>query len=204
MSDIFDMWDSESRFSVASGDALPYVVLQVTLKEKFFGTGSGNLTDLEDVINRQVAKGYRLHTMATSNGGSKGLAGGDRIQATLVFERLDITNTIFRPMQEKESAAAAAPLYTQDRPTETEHGRRTFMVDSSSALGAFYTSIENVDSSVEIGRIWKNSGLDSCPELHSLSEQIDKAVTIERYYGRSQEYVQQIRRSVLDMLATEK
>ena len=82
--------DQESRFSTASGRDLPYVVIQVTLKEKFWGTGSGNLTDLEDVINAQAAKGYRLHTMATSNGGSKGFAGGDRIQATLVFERLDI------------------------------------------------------------------------------------------------------------------
>ena len=50
----------------------------------------GNLADLENVINAQVAKGYRLHTMSTSNGGSKGFGGGDRIQATLVFERLDL------------------------------------------------------------------------------------------------------------------
>ncbi len=64
--------------------------MQVTLKEKLFGTGSGNLTDLEDVINEQVSKGYRLYTMSTSNGGSKGFGGGDRIQATLVFERLDL------------------------------------------------------------------------------------------------------------------
>ncbi|MDD6106634.1 MAG: DUF4177 domain-containing protein [Ruminococcus sp.] len=83
-------WNQESRFSGASGNDLPYVVMQVTLKEKLFGTGSGNLTDLEDVINAQVAKGYRLHTMSTSNGGSKGFGGGDRIQATLVFERLDM------------------------------------------------------------------------------------------------------------------
>ena len=83
-------WNQESRFSTASGKDRPYVVLQVTLKEKFFGTGSGNLTDLEDVINAQVAKGYRLHTMSTSNGGSKGFGGGDRIQATFVFERLDL------------------------------------------------------------------------------------------------------------------
>lgn len=83
-------WNQESRFSGASGNDLPYVVMQVTLKEKLFGTGSGNPTDLEDVINAQVAKGYRLHTMSTSNGGSKGFGGGDRIQATLVFERLDM------------------------------------------------------------------------------------------------------------------
>ena len=67
---------------------LNYVVLQVTLKEKFFGTGSGNLTELENVINKQAAKGYRLHTISTANGGSKGLGGGDRIQATMVFEKI--------------------------------------------------------------------------------------------------------------------
>lgn len=84
-------WDDmkkDSSYSAASGQDLPYVVLQVTLKEKFMGTGSGNLTELENVINAQAAKGYRLHTIATSNGGSKGLLGGDRIQATLVFERI--------------------------------------------------------------------------------------------------------------------
>ncbi len=78
----------EGSFSEASGDLLPYVVLQVTLKEKFLGTGSGNLNELESVINTQVRKGYRLHTISTSNGGSKGFGGGDRIQATLVFERI--------------------------------------------------------------------------------------------------------------------
>ncbi len=77
-----------STFSTASGQNLQYVVLQVTLKEKFFGTGSGNLSELEAVINQQAAKGYRLHTISTSNGGSKGFGGGDRIQATMVFERL--------------------------------------------------------------------------------------------------------------------
>ena len=38
-----------------------YVVLQVTLKEKFLGTKSKNLSELEDVINSQAEKGYRLH-----------------------------------------------------------------------------------------------------------------------------------------------
>ncbi|MDN3935927.1 MULTISPECIES: DUF4177 domain-containing protein [unclassified Arthrobacter] len=65
-----------------------YVVLQVILKEKLWGTGSGNLTSLEKTINDQAAKGYRLHTITTASSGSKGLAGGDRIQATLVFESL--------------------------------------------------------------------------------------------------------------------
>lgn len=78
----------EGSFSVASGNSYQYVVLQVTLKEKLFGTGSGNLTELETVINNQAKKGYRLHTISTANGGSKGFAGGDRIQATLVFEKI--------------------------------------------------------------------------------------------------------------------
>ena len=82
------MFEDKSTFSTASGEALPYVVLQVTLKEKFLGTGSGNLTELEKAINAQAAKGYRLHTITTSNGGSKGLMGGDRIQATMVFEKI--------------------------------------------------------------------------------------------------------------------
>lgn len=67
---------------------MQYVVLQVVLKEELFGHGSRNLFELERVINEQAAKGYRLHTVATVNGGSKGFLGGDRIQATLVFERL--------------------------------------------------------------------------------------------------------------------
>ena len=79
-----DFSDS-STFSTASGKD---VVLQVTLKEKFLGTGSGNLTELEEAINHQAQKGYRLHTITTSNGGSKGLMGGDRIQATMVFEKV--------------------------------------------------------------------------------------------------------------------
>lgn len=66
-----------------------YVVLQVALKEKLIGTSSKNLSELEDVINKQADKGYRLHTISTTSGGSKGLGGGDRIQATMVFERIE-------------------------------------------------------------------------------------------------------------------
>ena len=65
-----------------------YVVLQVTLKEKFIGTGSGNLSELERVINAQAQQGYRLHTISTASGGSVGIVGGDRIQATMVFEEI--------------------------------------------------------------------------------------------------------------------
>ena len=67
---------------------MQYVVLQVTLKEKLIGTASKNLTELENVINRQCAMGYRLHTMSTASAKSSGWFGGDRIQATLVFEKL--------------------------------------------------------------------------------------------------------------------
>ncbi|THG28781.1 DUF4177 domain-containing protein [Naasia lichenicola] len=68
---------------------MSYVVIQVVLKEKMWGTGSGNLTELEKSINAQAALGYRLHTITTAASGSKGLiAGGDRIQATMVFERI--------------------------------------------------------------------------------------------------------------------
>lgn len=71
--------------------ALPgmsYVVLQVILKEKLWGAGSGNLTELEKAINAQASRGYRLHTITTAASGTKGLGGGDRIQATMVFEKL--------------------------------------------------------------------------------------------------------------------
>lgn len=65
-----------------------YVVIQVTLKEKLIGTASKNLDELEEVINEYAAAGYRLHTLTTTIVHSTGLAGGDRIQATLVFESL--------------------------------------------------------------------------------------------------------------------
>lgn len=56
-----------------------YVVLQVVLKERLIGTSSGNLPELERVINDQAAKGYRLHTITitTTSSGSKGLLGGE-------------------------------------------------------------------------------------------------------------------------------
>ncbi len=70
----------------------PYIVLQVVLTEKLLGTGSGtsSLINLQNVINQQVSKGYRLHTISTTSSGSKGFLGGDKIQATLVFERMDM------------------------------------------------------------------------------------------------------------------
>ena len=67
-----------------------YVVIQVVLTEKFIGTGSGvsSLTNLQKTINNQAALGYRLHTITTTSSGSKGFRGGDKIQATMVFEKV--------------------------------------------------------------------------------------------------------------------
>lgn len=69
-----------------------YVVLQVTLKEKLIGTSSKNLSELEDVINKQADKGYRLHTISTTSGGSKGLGGGDRIRLRWYLKELNKKN----------------------------------------------------------------------------------------------------------------
>lgn len=74
--------------SAPAGDDRQYVVLQTVLKEKMWSSGSGNLTELEGVLNQQAARGYRLHTITTASSGSSGFGGGDRIQATMVFERI--------------------------------------------------------------------------------------------------------------------
>ncbi|PZQ26720.1 hypothetical protein D8M20_06095 [Corynebacterium propinquum] len=41
------------------------------------------LPQLENVINSKAAEDYRLHTITTASSGSKGLMGGDRIQASI-------------------------------------------------------------------------------------------------------------------------
>lgn len=83
-------WDDVAG-RAAGGHGDKYVVLQVVLTEKLLGTGSGTsrLTNLQAEINKQAAKGYRLHTISTTSSGSKGFLGGDKIQATMVFERID-------------------------------------------------------------------------------------------------------------------
>ena len=83
-------WDDKAGKAVGGNDD-KYVVLQVVLTEKFLGTGSGtsSLTNLQAAINKQAALGYRLYTITTSSSGSKGFLGGDKIQATMVFERID-------------------------------------------------------------------------------------------------------------------
>lgn len=104
-----------------------YVVLQVTLKEKLIGTASKNLSELEDVINKQADKGYRLHTISTTSGGSKGLGGGDRIQATMVFERIE--------------QMAFIPICGLGAKTGCEHLKRTFSLQRRKPqIGIFYLS----------------------------------------------------------------
>ena len=83
------MLGAASELAEGEGSKMEYVVIQVTLKEKFMGTKSGNLSELEGAINSPAAKGYRLHTITTASAKSSGLGGGDRIQATMVFERLN-------------------------------------------------------------------------------------------------------------------
>ena len=48
-----------------------------------------SLGTLQATINKQAAWGYRLQTISTTSSGSKGVLGGDKIQATMVFERID-------------------------------------------------------------------------------------------------------------------
>ena len=83
-------WDDVAG-KAAGNNGDKYVVLQVVLTEKLLGTGSGTAsrTNLQSEINKQAAKGYRLHTISTTSSGSKGFLGGDKIQATMVFERID-------------------------------------------------------------------------------------------------------------------
>ena len=65
-----------------------YVVLQVALREKLSNQELSNLPELEKIINEQASKGYRLHTITTALVHVTGLEGGDKLQATMVFEKL--------------------------------------------------------------------------------------------------------------------
>ena len=90
-SDFGNEIQSSRQYNLLIRKHIGHVVLQVVLTEKLLGTGSGtaSLTNLQAEINKQAAKGHRLHTISTTSSGSKGFLGGDKIQATMVFERLD-------------------------------------------------------------------------------------------------------------------
>lgn len=64
-----------------------YVVLQCVLDTKIMGGAFKNLSQLENMINAQAKKGYRLHTITTASVSGKTIREG-RIQATMVFEKL--------------------------------------------------------------------------------------------------------------------
>ena len=83
-------WDDVAG-KAAGNNGDKYVVLQVVLTEKLLGTGSGtaSLTNLQSEINKQAAKGYRLHTISTTYTGSKDFLGGDKIKATMEIERIE-------------------------------------------------------------------------------------------------------------------
>lgn len=68
-----------------------YQVMQCVLTESFIGKSSTikSLTNLQDAINEQADKGYRLHSFSTVASGSKGWRGGDKIQVTMVFELIE-------------------------------------------------------------------------------------------------------------------
>ncbi len=105
---------SEKQIAVCTqgeGKMKGYVVLQVVLKEALIGTGSNrrSLSNLEAVINAQCAKGYRLHTITTASSGSVGLLGGDRIQATLVFEPLELSTSMTAVVKDNNYQQAPAP-----------------------------------------------------------------------------------------------
>ena len=79
-----------------------YVVLQVTLKEKLIGTASKNLKELEDVINAQAAKGYRLHTITTASAAETGSRllwysrNSDVVAPVQFFKNINFRNNLTR------------------------------------------------------------------------------------------------------------
>ena len=68
-----------------------YQVVQCVLTEAFVGKSSTmkSLKNLQDAINEQADKGYRLHSFSTVASGSSGFRGGDKIQVTMVFELIE-------------------------------------------------------------------------------------------------------------------
>ena len=57
-----------------------YSVVQIVLKEKILGAASRGVPELEHVLNEHAAKGWRLHTISTAHGASRGYTDRDRIQ----------------------------------------------------------------------------------------------------------------------------
>lgn len=75
-------------------------------------------------------------------------------------------------------------------------------VDTTSNLEAFYEAIRDVKSSKEIEQKWEASELKDKPELKSISKLIEEAVYLERFYGHSQENIQQIQECIRKLLSS--
>lgn len=69
-------------------------------------------------------------------------------------------------------------------------------VDTASNLEALLEAIRDVKSSKEIEQKWEASGLKENPEFKSITKLIEEAVYLERFYGYSQENIQQIQESI--------
>lgn len=151
---ILEDWERESTYSAASGKNLPYVVFQVTLKEKLLGTGSGNLTELEEVINNQAKKGYRLHSISTAHTDSKGFGGGDRIQATLVFERIDIEAILSKLQQTSEIIQDTDEYIKELNKPQVEEADDGDTIDPAWLIGdAFWVQCPNCGQKTPINTI---------------------------------------------------
>lgn len=65
-----------------------YVIEQYELKEALKGIKmtDATLKAVEDKINAKTTEGYHVHTIDFDVAGSKGVLGGDRMLATVVYE----------------------------------------------------------------------------------------------------------------------
>ena len=135
------------------------------IERKFLGTGSGNLSELEEVINRMAKKGYRLHTVSTAHTDSKGFGGGDRIQATLVFERVDIEK-ILQKWSEEYAKGINTEQYLKELDTKKEIEK---LPDSSNGIdpswkmdGSFWVICPNCGQKSPLSYIQSNGKCPSC------------------------------------------
>lgn len=121
-------YGDSSTYSTASGkDGLQYVVLQVTLKEKFLGTGSGNLSALEEVLNEQAAN-YEKEVLRLVNvERSK-----ENLQALNLHSKLSQATAI--------RANELVESFSHTRPS----GERCFTVFKEVGIASYYACGENI------------------------------------------------------------
>lgn len=66
-----------------------YVVLRMKCSDESFLSGVSHLTELENAINAQAQKGYRLHTISTEINETTGRRTFIKTIATMVFEKVN-------------------------------------------------------------------------------------------------------------------